>query len=165
MPHGPARTSLKTELLLGLGFLTSSGVLIAGLATFLVADAAHQAGAEGPAVSPLVPLLSLWLGSTLVFVLFGAHLLGRVVLRPLAELSAQADRLAAALPGAAPPAFETAEMAHLSERFGAMASQLLDAQSHLVRAEKLAGIGQLAAGVAHEIRNPLGALANYVEVL
>ncbi|HSE26952.1 MAG TPA: ATP-binding protein [Gemmatimonadales bacterium] len=164
MRHGPTLPSLKTELLLGLGFLTSSGVLIAGLATFIVADAAYQAG-EGAAVNPFLPLLGLWLGSTLVFVLFGTHLLRRVVLRPLDQLSAQADRLAAGAPDEVPPRLETVEMAHLSERFGAMASQLLDAQSHLVRAEKLAGIGRLAAGVAHEIRNPLGALANYVEVL
>ena len=164
MAHGPARTSLKTELLLGLGFLTSSGVLIAGLTTMIVGQAAMTpdgwAGWDG-----WLGLGLLWLGSTLVFVLFGAHLVRRVVIRPLAELSAQADRLAAGRPDAAPPGFETAEMAHLSERFGAMASQLLDAQSHLVRAEKLAGIGQLAAGVAHEIRNPLAALGNYVEVL
>ena len=46
-----------------------------------------------------------------------------------------------------------------------MAEELLDAQSHVVRVEKLAGIGRLAAGVAHEIRNPLGALGTYVEVL
>ena len=46
-----------------------------------------------------------------------------------------------------------------------MAEELLDAQSHMVRVEKLAGIGRLAAGVAHEIRNPLGALGTYVEVL
>ncbi len=164
MPPGSARPSLKTELLLGLGFLTSSGVLIAGLATYIVTDAANQAG-DGAALNPLVPLLALWLGSTLVFVLFGAHLLRRVVIRPLDELSAQADRLAAGAADEEPPRYDTAEMAHLGERFGAMASQLLDAQSHLVRAEKLAGIGQLAAGVAHEIRNPLGALANYVEVL
>ena len=168
MPQGPARTSLKTELLLGLGFLTSSGVLIAGLTTMIVTQAVLEDGGWAGGAGGLggwITLTLLWLGSTLVFVLFGAHLLGRVVLRPLAGLSAQADRLAAAEPDAAPPAFETVEMAHLSERFGAMAAQLLDAQSHLVRAEKLAGIGQLAAGVAHEIRNPLGALANYVEVL
>ena len=38
-------------------------------------------------------------------------------------------------------------------------------QSHVVHVEKLAGIGRLAAGVAHEVRNPLGALGTYVEVL
>ena len=46
-----------------------------------------------------------------------------------------------------------------------MAEELLDVQSHVVRVEKLAGLGRLAAGVAHEIRNPLGALGTYVEVL
>src|SRR5207244_12595224 len=45
------------------------------------------------------------------------------------------------------------------------ADHLLDAQGQLVRSEKLAGIGRLAAGIAHEVGNPLGALGTYVEVL
>ena len=35
-------------------------------------------------------------------------------------------------------------------------SKLSDAQSKLIQSEKLASIGQLAAGVAHEINNPIG---------
>src|SRR6266513_2675901 len=36
---------------------------------------------------------------------------------------------------------------------------------YLVRPEKLASIGRLAAGIAHEVGNPLGAIGTYVEVL
>jgi len=50
--------------------------------------------------------------------------------------------------------------------------QLEDAQSQLLQSEKMASIGQLAAGVAHEINNPIGyvgsnltTLENYVNDL
>lgn len=38
--------------------------------------------------------------------------------------------------------------------------QLCDMQTQLVRSEKLASIGQLAAGIAHEINNPMGFVTN-----
>src|SRR5581483_10647773 len=50
-------------------------------------------------------------------------------------------------------------------RLNRMTDHLLDAQSQLVRSEKLASIGRLAAGIAHEVGNPLGAIGTYVEVL
>jgi PAS domain S-box-containing protein len=42
--------------------------------------------------------------------------------------------------------------------------QLKRAQSQLVQSEKLAGLGQMVAGVAHEINNPLSFVANNVAV-
>ena len=44
-------------------------------------------------------------------------------------------------------------------------AQLLNAQSQLVRTEKLAAIGELSAGVAHNLRNPLGAIRNGIYFL
>lgn len=38
-------------------------------------------------------------------------------------------------------------------------------EQHLIRSEKLSVIGQLAAGVAHEIRNPLTALKGFTQLL
>jgi signal transduction histidine kinase len=44
-------------------------------------------------------------------------------------------------------------------------AQLKHAQSQLIHAEKLAGIGQVAAGVAHEINNPIGFVSGNNETL
>ena len=43
--------------------------------------------------------------------------------------------------------------------------RLQDAQEALVRREKLALLGQLASGVGHELRNPLGVMSNAVHYL
>jgi signal transduction histidine kinase len=148
-------SSLRVRLLVELGFLMSAAVLLVGVATMIIAGS----GAERTALS----LLALWVGSTAVFVLFGAHLLRRVILVPLETLAAEADALAERR--VEPGRYETPEFEQLASRYRAMAQDLLDVQSQIVRVEKLAGIGSLAAGVAHEVRNPLGAVGTYLDVL
>jgi len=44
-------------------------------------------------------------------------------------------------------------------------AQLSEAKFNLVQSEKMAAIGQLAAGVAHEINNPMGYISSNFEVL
>ncbi len=42
---------------------------------------------------------------------------------------------------------------------------LKEAQEEIVRAEKMASVGRLAAGIAHEIGNPIGIVLGYLEML
>jgi len=154
---GTARRPLRAELLFNLAFLTSAAIILVSLTTLLL-------GFEDVS-STFWALTVLWLSTTVIFVLFGLHLIGRLVLKPLRQLGDLVDRLATGTFPDDVPTFESEEFEHLGERFRRMTEQLVDAQTQVVRTEKLAGIGRLAAGVAHEIRNPLGAIGNYVEVL
>lgn len=43
--------------------------------------------------------------------------------------------------------------------------ELTEMQAHLVQSEKLASLGKLAAGIAHEINNPLGGILIYSHLL
>ena len=64
------------------------------------------------------------------------------------------------------------EIAELTETFNRMASSLKErdeqlkeyTQQQIMKSERLATIGQLAAGVAHEINNPLGAVLMYAHL-
>ena len=53
----------------------------------------------------------------------------------------------------------------LEEMVEERTKELKDAQEQLVRREKLAVLGQLAGGVGHELRNPLGVISNAVYYL
>jgi hypothetical protein len=151
------KPALRTELLFYLSFLAAFAILV-GVATSLLALSA----APGQGVVLVVALVAAEVG---VFLLYGRTLVSRLILRPLGRVIAAADAVADGDLDARAPDAATRDFAILAERLNRMTDRLLDAQSQLVRSGKLASIGRLAAGVAHEVGNPLGAVGTYVEVL
>jgi hypothetical protein len=107
------RPSLRLRLLVDLGFLMAAAVMIVGLMTLVLVGADVR--------EFIRPLVALWIGSLGVFVLFGRYLVGRIVLRPLERLSSEADRYADGDVSPSSPAWESRELAHLSERYRLMA--------------------------------------------
>ena len=55
------------------------------------------------------------------------------------------------------------QLQHIVHRVEEVAGRLQQHQRELIRAEQLAAVGQLAAGVAHEVRNPLTGIKMLVE--
>jgi signal transduction histidine kinase len=151
------KPALRVELLLQLSFLVACALLVGvGTSLFVLGSSPDRA---------LALIIILVVLEVVVFVLYGRALVNRLVLRPLERLMHSADEVADGNLAARAPDADTRDFATLAERLNRMTNRLLDAQSQLVQSEKLASIGRLAAGVAHEVGNPLGALGTYVEVL
>lgn len=111
-------------------------------------------------------LIALTLVDCGLVLLFGALFVRRVT-GPLEQLSAAALRVSAGeleLEPLASPS-QGDEIARLTQAFNRMTSSLRAQRDHLVAQEKLATVGRLAAGVAHEVGNPLAAILGYVELL
>jgi len=152
------KPSLRTELLINLAVLSAAALLLAIPSALL----ANLLG-EGP--QAILLLIGLVVADIAIMVLFGRYLLTRLVTRPVEALVAAAEGVAQGEFARRAPAATTRELDHLATSLNRMTDRLLDAQGALVRAEKLASVGRLAAGIAHEVGNPLAAIGNYVEVL
>ncbi len=175
------RAPLRTFLFLhALALAATAGVAVLALALPLSARRALGPGAV--AAVALAVALAVF-GVALV-------LLHRGVARPVERLLAAAVRLGRgeggeveALPLLGEPggfalsraaiAFERLALAFGDERerlaakvreLTAANAALAEARASLLRSEKLATVGRLASGLAHEVGNPLGAVSGYVEL-
>ena len=130
-------------------------------------------------------LLALLMVDAAIFTAFGLFLLRRRVVGPLHRLGEAARTLAAGdLRGRVPVegVRETADLANSFNEMGEALAQrtealekavtdlratnreLQETQAGLDRAERLAAVGHLAAGVAHEVGNPIGAILAFVDL-
>ncbi len=164
MLRGPARAvilpkpSLRTELLVNLAVL-AAGALVLAVCSALLAPLLGR-GLLGFGL-----LMALVVADVAIFIGFGRYLVTRLVTEPMETLVGATQAVASGEMARRAPPGATREFDRLAESVNLMTERLLDAQSALVRAEKLASVGRLAAGVAHEIGNPLAAIGNYMELL
>jgi len=130
-------------------------------------------------------LIYMTLGS-LVFLIFGTILISRTLVHPLEKTIRVMQRVADGdLQQKVEPAGEN-EVGRLARTFNTMAEklkghertlnehvkslqkmnlELKETQQEVIQSEKLASVGLLAAGIAHEIGNPLGAVLGYITML
>jgi signal transduction histidine kinase len=118
---------------------------------------------------------ALWtmLLTAMVLAVGGGILMVRLVDRPVARLMQAMARVERGDLGARAESGRRDEMGRLAEGFNAMVERLDAAQreiavyhqQRLARAEQLATLGELAASLAHEIKNPLAGISGAVQVM
>lgn len=181
-PISRTRTALpplRQTLLYSLGVLFIVTVVLASVA--LVIFSPRLTNPQGAFLFALV-LLAL---SLVVLVGFGGLLLRRTLVAPLDELVGDAQRIAGGEYRHRIGPANTAELQALSDAVNAMAArlihdqellaenvrslestnrELLAASQQLVRSARLASVGTLASGIAHEVGNPLSAIIGFVDL-
>ncbi|HZD55627.1 MAG TPA: cache domain-containing protein [Anaerolineales bacterium] len=91
--------------------------------------------------------------------------IARMITRPIVELVEANRRLAQGDMFVRVEPRGNGELAVLGHSFNSMVETLHQTQQELLHKEKLASMGQLAAGVAHEINNPLGTILLFADVM
>lgn len=89
----------------------------------------------------------------------------RLITRPVQRMVAATNAVAAGNLSYKLEVKRNDELGHLGKSFNEMTRNLAEAQTQLYHSDKLASIGRLAAGVAHEINNPLTGVLTYSSFL
>ena len=149
--------SLRWELLGNLAVLATAALMLAVTSLLVFTGIAESRNAA-------LWLTMLIIADVMIFVVFGAYLVRRLVIRPVDEIVAAAEAIAEGDLARRAPSMGSVELARLATSLNRMTTRLLEEQTLVVRAEKMASVGRLAAGIAHEIGNPLGAINGYTHL-
>jgi len=124
-------------------------------------------------------LLLYALLDSIIIVGFGALFLSRSITSPIKKLDLAAARMAHGALDERVHITVDNEIGSLANNFNLMADrieeeikslerlnqELVSTQEELLRSSTLAVVGRLAAGIAHEVGNPLGAVRGYIDIL
>jgi signal transduction histidine kinase len=143
-----------------------------------------DAAVAGAALVRLVALYMIVFA--LALLVFAYFALTRLIVRPVEQLVEAADRVAGGARTLRVPKRGPRELTHLAASVESMAAKLIaeeaklqltldevtetttrltHAQAQLARSERMASVGRLAAGLAHEIGNPIAALMGMIDLL
>lgn len=168
--------SLRQELIINISFLMLAAILLIGFTSASLI--------EDFQIKKLL-LITIILDA-IVLVVFGSFLLSRVLVKPIKDLVRLTQKISEGDFSQKIEVTSRNEIGQLIGSFNRMIEklkenqenlenylkslestnkQLKQAQEELVRTEKLASIGRFAAGVAHEVGNPLGAILGYTSIL
>jgi signal transduction histidine kinase len=172
--------TLRRELITAFALVFAGALLVAVLG-FLVLYPRLESPWQATAY-----VFLLLLADVAIFATFGRFLIQRRILDPIERVIEGAEVIAHGDLQRRLPTGETREMQRLGDALNRMAERLIadqqqlaanirsldetnqslvEARHAMVRAEKLAAAGRLAAGIAHEVGNPLGAILGYLGLI
>jgi signal transduction histidine kinase len=110
--------------------------------------------------------------NTVIFTFIGLYRLSKIYFEPMRRLVERADEYREDEDLFFTVRKEDNELHHLSKALNRMLQrlekanlELQRAQKEIIQAEKLASVGRLSSGIAHEIGNPIGIIMGYLELL